>query len=93
MVSTSSEGIMSEYLIKYWALRSEGADRPTAFLETLYMSDCYRAGGDLRSARDAYDAAIWNGIPAADIDARLEELSRFMTALMQDRLTMWGVPH
>ncbi|MGZ3275707.1 MAG: hypothetical protein ACXU82_06835 [Caulobacteraceae bacterium] len=93
VVSTSNDGIMTEYMITYFALRSEANDRPTELLKTLYMSDCYRAGKDLRSARDEYDAAIWNGISTAEIDARLKDLARFMASLARDRLSTWGVPH
>lgn len=62
MVSTSNDGIMTEYMIKYFALRENGKHRPTDLLETLYMADCHRAGKDLRAARQEYDTAIWNGI-------------------------------
>ena len=50
-----------------------------------------RAGKDLQSARSDYDTAIWNGIPAAQIDVRLNDLSRFMAALARDRVKTWGV--
>jgi len=44
MVSTSNDSIMTEYLVKYGAIRLSAKDRPSELLETLYMTDCYRAG-------------------------------------------------
>jgi hypothetical protein len=77
--------------MKYWAMRASTKERHAELLETLYMTDCYRAGKDLHFARQDYDTAIWNGIPAADIDVRLSDLSRFMTALARDRAVLWGL--
>lgn len=91
MVSTSNDGIMTEYLVKYGALRLSAKDRPSELLETLYMSDCYRAGKDLQAARREYDTAIWNDVPPSQIEARLDDLSRFMGALTRDRAKTWGV--
>jgi hypothetical protein len=93
MVSTSNDGIMTEYMVSYFALQSTGEDRPTALLETLYVTDCYRGGEDLKAARTTYDTAIWNGVTSAEIDARLRDLKRFMASLARDRLSMWGVQH
>jgi hypothetical protein len=66
-------------------------ERRADLLETLYMTDCYRAGKDLRIARQGYDPAIWKGIPPAEIDAKLSDLSRFMSGLARDRAALWGV--
>jgi len=51
MVSTSNDGIMSEYLVKYGIIKVGERNRPTDLLETLYIADRYRAGDDLQSAR------------------------------------------
>jgi hypothetical protein len=91
MVSTSNDGIMTEYLMKYGALRMSLKDRPADLLETLYMTDCYRAGQDLATARLAYDKTIWNGVSSDDLRNRLENLATFMAALARDRAVMWGV--
>jgi len=91
MVSTSNDSIMTEYLVKYGAIRLSAKDRPSELLETLYMTDCYRAGKDLKAARNAYDTAIWNDVPPSQINARLDELSQFMSALARDRANIWNV--
>lgn len=91
MVSTSNDGIMTEYLVKYGALRLSAKDHPFELLETLYMSDCYRAGKDLQAARSEYDTAIWNDVSPSQIEARLNDLSRVMAALARDRAKTWGV--
>ena len=91
MVSTSNDGIMTEYLVKYGAIRFSAKDHPAELLETLYMTDCYRAGRDLKAARSEYNTAVWNDVPHSQIDARLDDLSRFMAALARDRANMWGV--
>ena len=93
MVSTSSEGILTECLVKYAAIRSGEKDRPSELLETLYITDCYRAGQDLAIARQHYDTAMWNGVSASELDQRLQDLSSFMATLARDRLTMYGVKH
>lgn len=93
MVSTSSEGVLTEYLVKYGAIRASERDRPSELLETLYIADCYRAGEDLRVARRHYDAGIWNGVSASDMDERLKGLETFMKALAHDRLAMFGGQH
>ena len=64
MVSTSNDGIISEYLIKYGALKVSERERPTDLLETLYMSERYQAGDDLKLARANYDHSVWNDVPA-----------------------------
>ena len=89
MVSTSSEGILSEYLVKYCAIRASEGDWPSELLETLYISDCYRAGQDFRIARQFYDTGMWNGISATQLDERLQDLGVFMASLARDRLAMW----
>ena len=43
MVSTSSEGILTEYLVKYRAICASERDRPSELLETLYIADCSHA--------------------------------------------------
>ena len=91
MVSTSNEGIMTEYLMKYGAIQVSTKERRADLLETLHMTDCYRAGKDLRIARQEYDPAIWNEISPAQIDAKLSDLSRFMAGFARDRAALWGV--
>lgn len=91
MVSTSNDGIMTEYLMKYASLRMSPKDRSADLLETLYMTDCYRAGQDLAKARQSYDKAMWNGVTSDDLRNRLEDLAAFMAALARDRAVMWGV--
>lgn len=91
MAGTSNDGIMTKYLVKYGAIRASVKDRPSDLLETLYMTDCYRAGKDLEVSRKEYDTAVWNGVSSSDLDERLNDLSRFMTALARDRAATWGV--
>lgn len=91
MVSTSNDGIMSEYLVKYALVKASERGRPTALLETLYMAERFQAGEDLRPLRDGYDHSVWNGISAAEIDRRLAALDRFMKQLARDRMAMWGL--
>jgi len=91
MVSTSNDGIMSEYLVKYATIKSEGRERPTELLETLYMTERFRAGDDLKSLRQTYDYSVWNGVPAADIERRLSDLDEYMKELARDRAEMWRV--
>jgi len=91
MVSTLNDGIMTEYLVKYGAMLASTKERPAELLETLYMTDCYRAGKDLQIARRDYDPAIWKGIPPAEIKVKLADLSRFMSRLARDRTALWGV--
>ena len=93
MVSSSSEGILTEYLVKYGAVQAGERERPSELLEILYIANCYRAGQDLRIAREHYDTAMWNGVSASELDERLQDLASFMTALARDRLAMYGVPH
>jgi len=91
MVSTSNDGIMSEYLIKYALVKSGERERPTELLETLYMSERFQAGDDLKSVRETYDHAVWNGVPASDIERRLAPLDDFMKDLARNRAAMWGL--
>lgn len=93
MVSTSNEGIMTEYLVNYGAMLGADKHRADRLLETLYIVDCYRAGRDLKIARRDYDRAMWDGTSSADIARRLEDLADFMGALARDRLTMYEVKH
>lgn len=91
MVSTSNDGIMSEYLVKYALGKTSARERPTDLLETLYMSERFQAGDDLKPLRETYDHAIWNGVPAAEIDRRLAALDEFMKELARNRAAMWGL--
>lgn len=91
MVSTSNHGIMSEYLVKYALVKASKRERPTELLETLYISERFQAGDDLKSVRENYDHSVWNGVPSAEIDRRLAALDDFMKELARDRATMWGL--
>ena len=91
MVSTPNDGIISEYLIKYGGLKASERERPTDLLETLYMSERYQAGDDLKSARANYDHSVWNDVPASEVDRRLAALEVFMGELARNRATMWGL--
>lgn len=91
MVSTSNDGIMSEYLMKYALIKTGGQERPTELLETLYITERFRAGDDLRSLRQTYDNSVWNGVPAKDIERRLATLDDYMRELARDRAAMWGI--
>jgi hypothetical protein len=91
MTNTSNDSIITQYLVKYGAIRVSPKDRPSEMLETLYMADCYRSGKDLSEARRTYSTAIWNDVPAFELDKRLEDLSHFMAALARDRAATWGV--
>ena len=91
MVSTSNEGIMSEYLVKYALAKASERGRPTDLLETLYISERFQAGDDLKPLRETYDHAVWNGVPASEIDRRLAALDDFMKALARNRAAMWGL--
>jgi len=91
MVSTSNDGIISEYLIKYGALKASERERPTDLLETLYMSERYQAGDDLKAARANYDHSVWNDVPASEIDRRLAALEAFMSDIARNRAEMWGL--
>ncbi len=91
MVSTSNDGIMSEYLVKYAIIKSEGRERPTELLEILYMTERFRAGDDLKLLRQTYDNSVWNGVPAADIERQLSDLGEYMKELARDRAEMWRV--
>jgi hypothetical protein len=89
MVSTSNDGIMSEYLVKYALVKASERDRPTELLETLYISERFQAGDDIRSLRGNYDHSVWNGVSASEIDRRLAALDDFMKELARNRATMW----
>jgi hypothetical protein len=91
MVSTSNDGIMSEYLVKYALVKTSKRERPTELLETLYMSERYQAGNDLRSLKGNYNHSVWNGVSASEIDQRLAALDDFMKDLARSRSAMWGV--
>ena len=91
MVSTSNEGIMSEYLVKYALVRTSERGRPTDLLETLYISERYQAGDDLKALRENYDHSIWNGVSTSEIDRRLAALDDFMKELALNRTEMWGL--
>jgi len=91
MVSTSNDGIMSEYLIKYGLAKTSERERPTDLLETLYISERFQAGDDLKTVRDNYDHAVWNGVPSSEVDRRLAALDVFMVELARNRATMWSI--
>lgn len=91
MVSTSNDGIMSEYLVKYALVKTREDGRPADLLETLYISERFQAGDDLKSLRDNYDHAMWHGVPASEIDRRLAALDAFMKELARNRAAMWGL--
>jgi len=60
-------------------------------LETLYMSERFQAGDELKPLRENYDHAVWNGVSAKEIDRRLAALDVFMKDLARDRMAMWGL--
>ena len=91
MVSTSNDGIMSEYLIKYGAVKASDRQRPTDLLEMLYISERFQAGDDLKTVRDNYSPSVWEGVSSADIDQRLAALETFMGELARNRAAMWGL--
>lgn len=80
---------MSEYLIKYGVAKASERQRPTDLLETLYMSERYQAGDDLKTARANYDHSVWNDVPTSEIDRRLAVLDIFMSDLARNRAAMW----
>lgn len=82
---------MSEYLVKYALVGSTERERPTDLLETLYISERYQAGDDLKALRANYDHSIWNGVSASEIDRRLVALEDFMKQLALNRAEMWGL--
>jgi len=91
MVSTSNDGIMSEYLVKYALAKTSERERPTDLLETLYMVERFQAGDDLKPLREGYDHSVWNSVSAAEVDRRLVNLDGFMVKLARDRAEIWGV--
>lgn len=93
MVSTSNDGIMTEYLANYGVIKASKGSRPTELLETLYVTDRYRAGQDLKKAKAGYDIAVWSGVDAGEIEKRLSDLDDFMKTLASDGATLRGVPN
>lgn len=93
MVSTSNDGIMTEYLVKYGTIKAGKRNRPTEMLEMLYITDRYRAGQDLKKAKAGYDISVWRGVEAGEIETRLTDLDDFMKTLARERATLWGVPN
>lgn len=93
MVSTSNDGIMTEYFVKYGVIKADKRNRPTELLELLYITDRYRAGQDLKKARAGYDISVWSGVEAGEIEKRLTDLDDYMKTLARDRATLWGVPN
>lgn len=91
MVSTSNEGIMSEYLVKYAIVKASERERPTDLLETLYMAERFQAGDGLKLLRENYSISVWQGVPASEIDRRLAALDGFMRELARNRASMWGL--
>ena len=91
MVSTSNDGIMTEYLVSFGASKAGPLPSRESLLEFLYIADAYRAGRDLAEARSSYDPAQWEGVSAVELDRKLVDLDRFMKALARDRLQTWGV--
>jgi hypothetical protein len=93
MVSTSNDGIMTEYLVKYGVIKADKRSRPTELLELLYITDRYRAGQDLKKAKAGYDISVWRGVEASEIETRLIDLDDYMKTLARERATLWGVPN
>jgi hypothetical protein len=93
MVTTSNDDIMTEYLANYGAIKANKGNRPTELLETLYITDRYRAGQDLKKAKVGYDIAVWSGVDAGEIENRLTDLDDFMKTLASDGATLRGVPN
>lgn len=91
MVSTSNEGIMTEVMTNYLALRASPAPDPAKLLKALHLAEAYRCGIELRQARDTYDQAMWRAVPAGEIEARLGATDRFLAGFAQRRLEAWGV--
>ncbi|MBR0552226.1 hypothetical protein [Stakelama marina] len=91
MVSGSNAGIMSEYLIKYAAILASDRERPSELLETLYMTERFRAGDDLKSARQLYDYSIWKDVSADEIERRIAALDEYMVEFARERAAMWGL--
>ena len=91
MVSTSNDGIMTEYLVKYSSALVNAEGKGAVLLETLYMADCYRAGKDLKTARQDYDRAMWDGISSEELETRLVDLAGFMGGLARNRFEMWRI--
>ena len=93
MVSTSNDGIMTEYFVKYGVIKADKRNRPTELLELLYITDRYRAGQDLKKAKAGYDISVWSGVEAGEIEKRLSDLDDFMKTLASDGATLRGVPN
>lgn len=91
MVSTSNDGIMSEYFVKYGVAKTSDRQRPSELLETLPISERHQAGDDLKTIRANYDHSVWNGVPTAEVDRHLAALDVFMGELARNRAAMWGL--
>lgn len=91
MVSTSNDGIMTQYLVAFGALEAQPCPSRERLLEILHVADTYRAGGDLTAARSSYDATQWKDVPAKELERRLADLDQFMRTLARDRLGTWGI--
>ena len=91
MVGTSNDGIMTECLVSFGAIKASPEPSREKLLRILHLADAYRAGRDLAAARQTYDASQWNDLPAQELDRRLVDLDRFMSALARDRLQSWGI--
>ncbi len=84
-----NDGISSQ-IRRAESQRTKPPDRPS---RNAYMAERFRAGDDLKTARERYDTTIWNGVKAADISKRFADLGRFMAAIARDRAVTWGLPH
>lgn len=91
MVKTSNEGILTECLISYGALKASQKACPEDFLKILFLAESYQAGDDLRKARDSYSPAIWRGVASAELNRRLADLDRFMGVIARQRSIQWGL--
>ena len=91
MVGTSNDGIMTECLVSFGAIKAGSRPSRDKLLQILHLTGTYRAGGDLAAARLAYDAGQWDHVSADELDRRLVDLERFMRALARDRLHSWGI--
>jgi hypothetical protein len=91
MVGTSNDGIMTECLVSFGAIKASPQPSRKKLLQILHIADAYRAGRDLAAARLPYDATQWDDLSAKELDRRLADLDRFMSALARDRLQTWGI--
>ena len=90
MINKSNEGIMSNYLVRYGALKHNKQERSPNVLEIAYMTERFRAGDDLMSSRQAYSTSVWDGVPEEELDRRLADVDEFMKELAYSRARMWG---